>query len=128
MTTPQERGRAWEEIWRKKVQGNLQPGSGNQFNARLDVRSKAITWSCKWTAEDGFRVSRRIIQENVDATEAPGGNGSMPGLAIRLEGAGDFVVLRADDFLQLLTEPPLIAADKAANKRASARVPELFKE
>lgn len=127
MPTPQEMGRRWEEIWKGIIQGGLQPGSGNQSHNKLDVRSRKITWSCKWTADSGFRISSALIKENRSATDAPGGNGSIPGFAIRLEEDGDFVVLRADDFIELMTQPPLLAADKAANRRKEASVPELLK-
>lgn len=127
MPTPQEMGRRWEEIWKRTIQGEAQPGSGNKWFAKLDVRSRKITWSCKWTSETGFRITPGLLLENKHATDAPGGNGSIAAFAIRLEGQGDYVVLKADDFIELMTQPPLLAADKAANRRKEASVPELLK-
>ena len=128
MSTPQEKGREWEEIWSAKVQGQKTPGSGNQWYSKLDVRSKLITWSNKWTGKDSFRVDRGIIDENRNATLAPGGNGTIPALAIRIENVGDFVVIGADDFLELLKAKPIIQAEKADNRRATAAVPQLLRE
>lgn len=126
MKTPQESGREWEEIWKEKIGGKLQPGSGNKFYAKLDVRSKGITWSNKWTSKGYFRIDRSIITEAEDATIAPGGNASIPAIALRIESLGDFVIIGADDFIELTTMPTLTAGDKAAAKRRKANTPELL--
>lgn len=128
--TPQNKGREWESIWATKISGNSVPGSGNKFYNLLDVRGKRITWSCKWTESPSIVLYRSTLSEAIDSVDGPGGMGTnrMPGLAIRLEGYEDFVILRADDFLELMTEKPIIPADKAAIRRAAARIPELLKD
>lgn len=128
IASPQDKGREWEEIWKTKVQGEKVPGSGNQWHSRLDVRGKRITWSNKWTSTRSITLYPYTLDEIVQATDAPGGNGSIPGIAIRLEGLEDYVILRADDFLELMTDKPIIQAEKAAIKRATAQIPELLRE
>lgn len=126
--TPQDNGRAWERIWAEKIGGRLVPGSGNKWYSRLDVRGKRILWSNKWTGNLSYTISRGVLQELSDATVAPGGNGAIPALAIRIESVGDYVVIGADDFLELLKSKPIIAADKAENRRATAAIPQLLRE
>lgn len=127
--TPQQEGRAWEEEFSELVGGKVVQGSGNQWHSKLDVRGKSILWSCKWTGDDGKRITPALLQEAIDAVDAPGGVGlgSMPGLAIRMR-EFSVIVLRVDDFVELMTQPPAIASVKADNKRATARVPQLFRE
>ena len=128
MLDPQEEGRKWEEIWKRTVQGQNVIGSGNQFE-KLDVRGRKIQWSNKWSGKETFTLTQALIQEFVDAVEAPGGTGSarMGALAIRLP-HNDVVVMRASDFLELMKEPPIIQAEKADNRRATARVPQLLRD
>lgn len=109
------------------IQGQLQPGSGNQFHSRLDVRSKKITWSCKWTGRPSFYLTNTLIDEAKSATMAPGGDGQIPAMAIRMKGE-DLVVLRAQDFIDLMKEEPIIPADKTDIRRAKAKLPQLFRE
>lgn len=127
MKTPQDYGREWEVEFAQIIGGTPQPGSGNLWHSKMDVRGSSILWSCKWTANTGFLITSKVWQEVVDAVDGPGGTGTMPGLAIRTA-TSDLVVLRVEDLLTLLSQPPTIAAQKADNRRATARVPQLLRE
>lgn len=122
-----DKGLQWEEDWAAMVGGTIQPGSGNQWHSKLDVRTKKITFSCKWTSKESFSVTKSLIDEAKSATMAPGGDGKIPALAIRLP-EEDLVIMRAQDFLDLMKEEPIIPADKADIRRAKARTTQLFRE
>lgn len=126
--TPQESGREWERIWAEKIGGKVVPGSGNQWYAKLDVRGQSITWSNKWTGNKSFSITDQMLKEIRQATLAAGGNGSIGAMAVRIESVGDVVVMPADDFLELMKSKPIIQAEKADNRRATARVPQLLRE
>lgn len=127
MSSPQEQGREWEVTFSTMIGGTQVPGSGNQWHSKMDVKGNSILWSCKWTGNTGFLITNKVWQEVVDAVDGPGGTGAIPGLAIRTAEA-DVVVLRVEDFLELLRQPPIIAAVKADNRRATARVPQLLRD
>lgn len=129
MLSPREEGLRWEQIWSESVDGDVTPGSGNQWHSKLDVRGKKITWSNKWTAQSTFTVNDALIEEFVAATSGPGSSGSdrMGALAVRMA-HNDFIIMRAGDFLDLMREEPIIPSVKADQRRATARVPQLFRE
>lgn len=128
--TPQQLGRIWEKEWADAIGAKMVKGSGNQWHSKLDVRGRKITWSNKYTGNDSFSVTKPLIDEFVRATMGPGASGfdRMGALAVRTA-QFEVVVMRADDFIQLVKEEsPIISAEKADARRAAARVPLLLRE
>lgn len=131
MSTPQKKGREFEVEHAKALEGELIPGSGNQWHRKMDVRDGVILWSCKSTDAASFRLKRDDIDEVVGAVEGPGGvDNAIPGLAIRIGNPDyDVVVLRKDDFLKLIEEDiRYLPQDKSQVKRETSKVPELLRE
>lgn len=123
-------GREFEEQWSKRIGGRVQPGSGNQWFARMDVDQSSILWSCKATGKESYRLSGKDLDEVTDAVDAPGGKGgeTIPAMALKIGEDREVVVLRADDFLALLQEKvKLFTPDKATQKRELSKLPQLFR-
>src|SRR5690349_18612066 len=104
-------------------------GSGNQWHSKLDVKGQGIRWSLKATRRSGYTISNKDLMEMVEATEAPGGDGSIPMMAIRTCAEFhpiDLVVMRKEDFAAIVTErKTLFTEDKTQSKRRHASIPEL---
>lgn len=131
MTTPQELGRQFETFWAKVFGGKTTPASGAKWYSKLDVKSGAgILWSLKLTSFKSFPLTQAVLDEAFDAVDAPGGEGAIPAMGIRI-GSEDYdvVVLRRDDFLRLMQEEiTFVEPTKADIKRARSRVPILLRE
>jgi hypothetical protein len=126
----QKAGRRWERFWATIFGTEPQPGSGNQWHAKMDVADGSITWSLKWTTHQSASISKALIREADEACYKNGDN-SIPGIAIALdEGSETVVVLRAADFMRLLwaENATYIVPSKADQKRAISRVPTLLRE
>jgi hypothetical protein len=126
-----DRGIAFEEEFAARFGVKPHRGSGNKWYARMDLGDgQPILWSLKSTKHASFSVQKSDIDEVVEAVEAPGGVGGdvLPGLGVRVADL-DLVVLRADDFIALITESvAYLRPSKAEIKRANARVPLLFRD
>lgn len=101
----QDIGKEWEKTLATRLGGRVVPGSGNQWYAKLDVRSHSFLWSCKATAANSFRLTKDHIYEAVRAVIGPGGSGgkTIPGIALKIQGE-ELVVLLLSDLLELLQE------------------------
>lgn len=126
-------GRDFEDDWAKRTGGKTQPGSGNKWYARMDVSDSVFLWSLKATGKRSFPVSIDLVEEVVTEVAGMGATraDAIPGIAIRLgnDRAHDLVVMRADDFVRLVTEErKYIVQSKADAKRARAAVPQLLRD
>lgn len=128
MTTPQQLGREFEKFWAKKFGGKTTPASGAKWYSKLDVRSGRILWSLKFTSFKSFPVTQALLDEAFDASEGMGGEGTVPALGLRI-GSSDYdvVVIRRDDFIELMKSEPTIEPTKVDERRARSRVPLLLR-
>lgn len=127
---PQRSGRRFERFWAKVFGVEPQKGSGNQWFARLDVGDGSITWSCKWTGNNSFSISKELLREADEAIYENGDN-SIPGIAASIDnGAEVVVILRASDFLRLMQsdQARYIVPSKSEQKRARAGTPALLRD
>lgn len=131
---PHEIGAAFEKRLAEAVGGRIQPGSGSKWFARLDVRDRVILWSAKATTKDRFSLHAELMEEACDAVLGPGGVGEGIGaLAVSLKETGtsadeELVVMRLNDFLALMREPPIYQPTKLEIRDVRARTPQLFRE
>jgi hypothetical protein len=129
--TPQEKGFDFEDAFAKALGVKPQPGSGSVWWAKLDVYDTQILWSLKHTTKETFKITRGLISEVVRNVFSFGGVGpsTIPGVAVALEHDDVYVVLRAEDFMRLVTEQrQYVAASKDSAKRATARLPALLRD
>jgi hypothetical protein len=119
-----KKGRAFEEDFAHRIGAKLQPGSGNQWFAKLDLKGRSFLWSLKSTTKASFRITTDMLAETIHAVYGPGGQGgnTLPGMAIRIADE-DFVVMRATDFITLVQDEVKIApADKRTQKMEAGKV------
>jgi hypothetical protein len=119
-----KKGLAFEQDFARRLGAKLQPGSGNQWHAKLDVKGRSFLWSLKSTVKGSFRLTTDMLAETIHAVDGPGGKGgnTLPGMAIRIADE-DFVVLRASDFIQIVQDEVKIApADKRTAKIEAGKV------
>jgi len=135
MDTPQQRGRNFEKELSEEFGLQQVPGSGSVWHSKLDLSGHGVRWSLKFTANTSFPIKFADIVEGLEACFGPGGDGSIPIWAARIEQLDeDFIVMRKEDFklmqagftklLNIISEDkPQVAARK---KRASQ--PELLRD
>jgi hypothetical protein len=77
--TPQEAGRRFEAEWTALIGGDLVPGSGNQWFAKLDVEGGSIVYSLKATVDDTYdeRELAIALAEAEAYITSPGGPGGV---------------------------------------------------
>lgn len=128
--TPQKSGKRFERFWARVFGSEPQPGSGNQWFAKLDVADGSITWSLKWTSKDSHSISKELLRE-ADKAIYDNGDNSMPGIAISLANGDEVIVaMRASDFLRLIQsdQARYILPPKAEQKRRLAGTPTLLRD
>jgi len=96
----QERGKEWEAELSEEFGLSLVPGSGNQWHSKLDISGKGARWSLKWTSKDSYRITKKDIQEALDATRSMSGTGEIPVWAFHFADE-DFIMVRKNDFKQI---------------------------
>ena len=127
MSTPQEDGNAYEERLASLLGAKVQPGSGSQWFAKLDVDVASIMFSLKHTGKQSLTVTKGILAEAIHHATKMGSKGAIPAVAVDIAGE-DFVVLRANDFARLMEEDAkFVPQAKADVKRARASVPEALR-
>lgn len=127
--TPQEQGREYERYLAKFLGGKLTPGSGNKWYARLDLGTKNIIWSAKFTTKKSFSLTKDMLREAEGAANGPGGEGgaAIPAMSVRVEGQ-DYAVMRLEDLRDLLVNKELIfEQSKKEKKKGAAKVPRLLR-
>jgi hypothetical protein len=98
--------------------------------AKLDVADGSITFSCKWTGNESFSVSKKLLRECDHAIHENGDN-SIPAIAASIDNGSEVVVvLRASDFVRLLTDEQSIRMrpTKGEQKRLNSRIPLLLRD
>lgn len=128
--SPQKSGTRFERYWSSLFGVQPVKGSGNTWTCKLDVKDGSITWSCKWTSHESFRISKELMQEAIDGVHQ-NGDDSIPGIAMAIDGGSEVIVaMRADDLLRLLSSDAAgyITPSKANQKRALARIPSLMRD
>lgn len=131
MTTPQERGLEFEKELAEELGLEQVPGSGSVWHSKLDLSGSEARWSLKFTANASFPIKFWDIVEALEACYGPGGDGSTPIWAARIEQLNeDFIILRKNDFIDIqkgdikfINEIPT----KAAEREARSKVPELLR-
>jgi hypothetical protein len=132
-----ENGNQFERDFCARIGGELTPGSGNKWYAKLDVDSGTILWSLKSATTSGgkpavsYLLSIHEFNEAIEASRGPGSRDIIPGMAIRIGGVLDIVAMRVDDLLEILREPErfrLKTESKGELKARRARTPALLRE
>lgn len=125
----------WEEFENdlaKELGLNRVAGSGNQWYSKLDVQGKDTRWSLKFTeqTDKNLIITRQTIAEAILATGGIGGGGEIPIWATRLEGFGDFVTMRLEDWKSFFIGKTgfTITPTKTQERREKARTPRLLQE
>jgi hypothetical protein len=131
----QNQGREFEEEFSEEFGLDKVPGSGSVWHSKLDVQGFGVRWSLKFTTRKVCPLSYEDFVEAIDACEGPGGDGSTPMWAARIEPLKeDFIMMRKNDFklmqagfTKLLN---IIEEDKpqVAARKARARKPELLRD
>lgn len=133
MSTPQQRGRDYEEEVAKSLGGEPTKGSGNVWHTKLDFQNVSLVISCKYTEAESLRLTQDSLDEVIQAVDGPGGRGGdvVPGLATRVGGPDgtDFITLRAVDLIRLLREDAkAIPTTRAGDiRRQQSHIPVLFR-
>jgi hypothetical protein len=128
--SPQRSGRRFEAFWAKLFGVVPQRGSGSSWLAKLDVRDTRITFSCKWTEKDSFRLTREFMRE-ADQAIYENGDNSVPAMAISIDNGEEVLVtMRAEDFIRLVTskDSRYVAPTRGEQKRIRAGMPSLLRD
>lgn len=122
-------GSWWEQEFARRVGGELIPGSGNKWYAKLDAKDAKLLWSCKATDFKTYPVTKADLDEARRAVLAPGGIGPdyLPALAIHTSQC-EFVAMAMPVFMQMVTEPVrYVRPSKIDTRRARSKIPQLFR-
>jgi hypothetical protein len=121
----QQAGIDYEKRLAEVIGARLQPGSGSQWWAKLDLSGRSILWSLKWTSKDFFRITKAVLREAIVAANK---EGSIPAWAFDIAGE-DFILMRGNDFRMLMEEDhKIIAQSKRTKKRKRASTPVLMRD
>lgn len=127
-TQAQEDGLAYEERLASLLGAKLQPGSGSQWYAKLDLDAIEILFSLKHTGKQSLKVTPSILREAIQEATKLGSKGAIPAVATDIAGE-DFVLLRVNDFAKLMEEETkFVPAKRADIKRSRASVPEVLRK
>lgn len=122
---PQQDGINFEKRFAGLIGGQLTPGSGNQWYAKLDVSRRGILFSLKHTGKASFRITKEILREAIVAASK---EGAIPAWAFDIAGE-DFILMRGNDFRMLMEEDhKIIAPSKRAARRKRASTPSLMRD
>lgn len=99
--------------------------SGNRWSDRGDARGKGLRPSCKANpvSKRSWSQTREQLSEAIEITA---GTGQLPLLAIQDLGGAEFVLMRLEDFAELLSDdhPQGVSIPKrSARIRAAAAIP-----
>lgn len=117
-------GHDFEERFADLFQAELQPGSGNQWFAKLDVRGRSIIWSLKSApTKKSITITKAILLEAISHATKLGSPGAIPGWATEVEGEA-FITLRAQDLALLFQEDiRLVTPTRGDERRARSKMP-----
>ena len=127
--TPQKEGRRFEAIWAKLFGVEPVKGSGNQWHAKLDVGTSAISFSLKHSTVDILRFGKQTMQALMKEAREGASGDAVPAVATSEDGK-IYVTFEASDFLRLAQTGDIhyVTASKGEQKRARARVPALLRD
>jgi hypothetical protein len=121
----QQDGIDFEKRFADLIGGQLTPGSGNQWYAKLDVSSRGILFSLKHTGKNFFRITKDVLREAIVAANQ---EGCIPAWALDIAGE-DFILMRGHDFRMLMEEDhKVVAKSKRTAKRKRAATPVLMRD
>lgn len=104
------------------------PGSGSGWKHKLDVQGRGTRWSLKATEKEGFRVDGEMLREAIRETEGVGGTREIPIWAVRIIGLDDFVIMRKEDWKNMMTSEPIeIPVSKSRERRLRSKIPQLLR-
>lgn len=131
MSTPQDRGRAFESELAGETGLERVPRSGAGVY-KLDVAGGELRASLKHTDASSIRIDEKMLQELADATSGPGGTGAdKTGLIVARIGGLDRVVavIEWQDFVALLKSKAAgsIQPTKDEQRRAAVNLPTLLR-
>lgn len=124
-TKEQQAGIDYEKKLADLIGARIQPGSGNQWYAKLDLAGRSVLWSLKHTGKASFRITKEILREAIVAASK---EGAIPAWAFDIAGE-DFILMRGNDFRMLMEEDhKIIAPSKRAARRKRASTPSLMRD
>lgn len=129
--TAQTKGRIFEQEIAKEFSLYTTPASGAVWYSKLDAWDLLTRWSCKFTEKESYRLTKKDIDEAIAACQGPGGDGSLPLWAIRLQVEKyDLIIMRKEDFKLLLSGDLEIEkkVSKHEVKRRRSQIPILLRE
>src|SRR5438128_688080 len=94
-------GRDFEKEFADELGLERVKASGSLWHSKLDVKGRGILWSLKATRRSGYTITNEDLMEMFRVTEAPGGTGAIPAMAIRTCAEHhhiDLIVMRKEDF------------------------------
>lgn len=124
--TPQEAGRRFEREFSEQTGIPLQPGSGNQFTARMDAQGSGVTYTLKATRDERYPWGDMLaaLRECEEYVLGPDGTGGESALALRVDSQGeprDYVFMTLDAFCALLAEQrSIMRENKTVERRRRA--------
>lgn len=127
---PKERGKEREAEFAEEFGLSLVPGSGNQWHSKLDVSGQGVRWSLKWTGKDSYRITKKDVEEAIEATRSLSGTGEIPMWAFDVAGH-DMVMMRKDDFKQMQVGELKVLPEKrtkTAERERLSNIPVLMRD
>jgi hypothetical protein len=119
------RGLAFEARVSEALSLDLTRASGNQPHDRSDERGRGLRGSCKSTSGRSWAQTRRELAE---AIELALGTGQTPFLAVEDDDGAAVVMLRLEDFAEVLKgERKPLPLKRSERIRALARTPLLLR-
>jgi hypothetical protein len=130
--TAQSQGREFEKELAEEFGLQQIAGSGSVWHSKLDAKGNNARWSLKFTTNLSFPLTVSDIYEALEACYGPGGDGSTPIWAVRMEATGDdYIVMRKEDWAAFhMDDLKYINEDRpqVAARKAKAKVPELLRD
>lgn len=129
--TSQEKGKDWEEIVAKLIDGKRTVGSGNKPYSICDVNSGLVVVEAKHTDAESFRVTETILDDIARQALGPSAGSHASGiLAVRVgERQRRLAVVDLDELVSWLRRPPkLLPSTQNDRLRATARRPSLLRD
>lgn len=118
-----QRGRDFEKTVADKLDGKLQPGSGNKFYAKNDVIAHGLSISCKSQTVYTWNSIRGYLYQSFEDAQ---GTGNIPVLALNEIHNEDLIVMRLSDLAKAFAEGIKISEvseSKGIQKRKEIDVP-----
>ena len=120
MTSSYKIGSDFEKKFAKKTGATLTVASGSQWYAKMDARQSSLVFSLKRTEKETFTVKNDFFKELDRATKSPGSPvGALPAMCISVSKFDELVVMRLDDFVELLSRKEVEFKDPSVTKKTT---------